>query len=211
MTDWDTQYREQDGLRWWPESDLAKFIGRAYGRTTGVKRKSRGCALDLGCGTGRHMWLLWEAGFAVSGIDNPYASECAHGYMAQRKCEFYIDDMASLPKINDGDGLYDLVVDCQTIQHLSEDDHALAYKEVARVLKPGGKFWSMHWREGDADKLYKQYPELNRTWSLTELGPLIESCGLESGEIHLVQRGQIRPVVLEAVWYVMDWTKQVEC
>jgi len=106
--------------------------------------------------------------------------------------------------------VFDLVVDCQTIQHLSTDDHLKVYSEVMRVLKSGGHFWSMHWREGDAARLYAGcYPEL-RTWRADELGTMIQGTGLHHGRTILVSRcewSQDYTATVEAHWYCQDWVK----
>ena len=62
------------------------------------------------------------------------------------------------------DEAYDLVVDCQTLQHFNWLRRADAYKEICRVLKPQGKFWSMCWcgSAEAANRIYAgNYPELD--------------------------------------------------
>ena len=205
---WEQAYQKEDGHRWWPENELVRFIGRTYG-TVEATKLSRGRALDLGCGTGRHCWLLHEAGFEAFGIDaSMSAVERANDYALKRGANIArigCRDVTDLSCYRDD--CFALVIDCQTIQHLSLDDHRRVYRQISRVLASGGRFWTMHWREGDADQLYAgHYPEL-RAWPINELGPLIEANGLElQGDPYLITRGNLEQRVM-ASWYAMGFVK----
>lgn len=204
----DTAYATCEGLRWWPENELARFIGKTYGVVpfqTTVKKGLR--ALDLGCGNGRNSWLLYEAGFSVDGIErSAEALTCMKDYMQRRHCEDVYYDYGQATDLSSyGTQCFDLVVDCQTIQHLSVEEHFHAYTEVARVLKKGGRFWSMHWRDGHAEKLYDHwYPEL-RHWALSDLRWPLKEAGLgivdESRAVSIVQD------VIVADWWVLSMVK----
>ena len=58
MTDFvNERYKNKEGLRYWPEGELVRFVGKTYGQTWGnAKPCSTLTALDLGCGTGRNSW-----------------------------------------------------------------------------------------------------------------------------------------------------------
>jgi ubiquinone/menaquinone biosynthesis C-methylase UbiE len=150
---------------------------------------------------------LEESGFDAYGVDSSEEGVIrACAYLAQRGCEARALVHASCTKLIFEANTFDLVVDCQTIQHLSENDHGKAYAEVARVLKPFGRFWTMHYAEGDAKEIYAgQYPELRR-WRLSELGGLIEEAGLQEVSVELLQRGNVRKSQ-SIVWWVMSFVK----
>ena len=221
MDKWDTAYASGEGLRWWPETELARFIGRVYGSTHGLavglgNSDPMGKALDLGCGTGRNSWLLRESGFAVEMMD---ASQEALGValdylLCERQCVGIGHSVAALP---DGltrfkDNSFDLVVDCQTIQHLGRTDHFYVYDRIARILKPDGRLWTMHWAAGDADLLYEhRYPELHE-WKLNVLADMMMMSGLVCKGVEAVER-HVWPSfpdttsAIDAMWYCMDWVK----
>ncbi len=164
MTIWDERYKSGEGLRWWPNEELARFIGKTYKVRPFYDTVDGLYALDLGCGTGANSWLLEESGFTVNGIDQSAdAIKHSNNFLSARWIEPgpTMFQLAELPMIPFEDARFDLVIDCQTIQHLSEDDHVKVYAEVARVLCPGGRFWSMHWSYGDHQAIYAgAYPEL---------------------------------------------------
>jgi len=162
MTDFvDERYKTKEGLRWWPEGELVRFVGKTYGQTWGNGQiDADRHALDLGCGTGRNAWLLYEAGFQVYAIDqSKEAIELARDYLRRKYREYqhgvYFSDSGLLDYMRgDRTESYDLVVDCQTLQHFNEDDHATAYDAIGRVLKVGGRLWTMHFRYGDTQEVY---------------------------------------------------------
>jgi SAM-dependent methyltransferase len=209
MTKWDDQYRKGQGLRWWPEGELVRFCGRHYGVTPlHHPPPSLGAALDLGCGTGRHVWLLNSMGFNVTGVDvSADALQLARLYTAVRGVDYFVGlcmllpDLSPLPAAH-----FDLVVDCQTIQHLSLEDHVVVYREIARVLKPGGRFWTMHVGKGSYDTVYEgKYPEL-REWEPEEIGDLHEQAGLVIETVPIVTaRSEGKGPI---AWHVIECRKK---
>lgn len=163
MISWDERYKSGEGVRWWPNEELVRFLGHIYP----FGSIALGEALDLGCGTGCNMWLLAETGFDAYGMDASLeALKRAKNFMSDHWIEPSPATFThgQLPVIPFESGRFDLVVDCQTIQHLSNDDHEKAYREVVRVLRSGGRFWHMHWAGYDEHRalIYGgQYPELH--------------------------------------------------
>ncbi len=182
MTDFvDARYKTKEGLRWWPETELVRFVGKTYHPIPFHVTVENLWALDLGCGTGRHVWFLNECGFKAHGIDSSEeAIAIAKAYLSDRWMEPSSETFTKhvLPAIPFENEVLDLVIDCQTIQHLSADDHVKVYQEIARVLKPGGRFWAMHWMGGDAEHIYGgQYPELLEN-SRMDLPSMLQQAGL---------------------------------
>src|SRR5262245_59193536 len=208
---WDESYTSGEGLRWWPEQELIRFIGKTYGATHGKKAiEGSPRALDLGCGNGRNSWLLIESGFGVNAVDNSReALRLCNQYLLE-KGRYAYTDFECLPMLDHfAESMFDLVVDCHTIQHFTDKDHQLAYQEVCRVLKPGGRFWSMHWARGDAYRLYAgRYPELRR-WYLDDLCRLGAKAGLTRAGFTSIERTEaVSPCnEVAAVWYCQTWEK----
>jgi len=89
---------------------------------------SAGRVLDVGCGDGQVARALAAAGCAVTGID-PTARNLE---VARERVEGAADDLP-FP-----DAHFDAVVACLVFEHIDDVDAAIA--EVARVLRPGGRF-----------------------------------------------------------------------
>lgn len=98
-----------------------------------------GSVLDIGCGVGDVMQLIAEKSAVVVGIDiatvnvqmtrrNLVRSGTTNAVVSQAKAE----------QIPFRDGVFDLVVMADVIEHIPDVDAAL--REVRRVLRPGGLF-----------------------------------------------------------------------
>jgi len=209
----DEQYRTKKGLRYWPENELARFIGKTYGTVHGRLGSTDRLALDLGCGTGRNSWLLYESGFDVHAIDaSGDAVTLARRFVEDRVGLNGITvSRASVQEcfIGVSPATYDLVVDIQTIQHLSWLEKADAFQEIADALKPGGRFFSMHWcgLAADAHLIYGgAYPELDFMTG-QELQQLMMDSGLKpSARPYLVTRNY-PDLRASASWLILEAVK----
>lgn len=163
---WDEQYKAGQG-RYWPNEELVRFLGRTYGPVVTVPCRGM-TALDLGCGVAGNTIALTAWGFHVDGCDGSAAAlKEADQYMKQwylpnalGRVAFWQHQLPDeLPLTRES---LDLVIDVQTIQHLDEPQHGVMYKEIERVLKPGGRFFSMHWTgsTSNAKEIFPAHPEL---------------------------------------------------
>ena len=94
-----------------------------------------GDALDLGCGTGRHVTApLAAAGFRVTGLDVSARSlDVARQELPTVR--FLEGDMAT---VEFAPGAFDLVTAFYSIIHLPREEHGELLRRVARWLRPGG-------------------------------------------------------------------------
>lgn len=95
--------------------------------------------LDIGCNWGRWSIAAARLGYAPIGIDPSLGCVLA----AQRICceldvpaRFLVADLRHLPFAAQ---CFDVVFSYSVLQHFSKDDVAIALRETARVLKPGGR------------------------------------------------------------------------
>lgn len=103
------------------------------------KVRSDDDVLDLGCGTGRFTIPLAELARSVSGLDmSPMMLATARKKLADRGLEADLreGDMADLPF---PDASFDVVVSMLALMHIPRQDRQQVFREVARVLRPGGR------------------------------------------------------------------------
>ena len=89
--------------------------------------------LDVGCGTGANGPALADGGRTVIGLDASTVPLGLGGTGERGHRARVRGDAAHLPF---GDGVFDLVVALDVLEHL--DDDVAAARELARVVKPGG-------------------------------------------------------------------------
>lgn len=136
---WETIYRTQEWGKYPPE-ELIRFIARNY---YAVSQRAAVKILDLGCGTGAATWYLAREGFSTYGIDaSPTAIKRAMARFTNEKLggNFQVGDFNHLPF---KDNFFDCVIDVCSIQHNSIENARTIIAEAIRVLKSGGKIFSM--------------------------------------------------------------------
>jgi len=124
----------------WPE--VESFVREWGGEVTDTH------ALDLGCGNGRHVELLCEHGFRVTGLD------VSRGLLEEARergrergfasgVEWVQSDAAALPMSS---GTVDLGLYVATLHHLAPRDvRVSSLSELARVLRPEGSALVSAW------------------------------------------------------------------
>ena len=100
--------------------------------------------LDMGCGAGRHAFELYRRGTDVVAFDQDADElpKVADMFAAMRAAHEVPDGADADTKQGDAlqlpfaDGEFDRVVAAEVLEHIPEDDTAIA--ELVRVLRPGG-------------------------------------------------------------------------
>ncbi len=127
---------------WYRGSRARRHLSRRrFEAVTGLLDTKRGGrALDVGCGWGYNLFLLYDAGYDAVGIDI-----VDFDFLAARRIAEANDypvtlvraDASSLPF---QPGAFDAVTSVETFEHIYADDRRDAVEEIARVLMPGGLF-----------------------------------------------------------------------
>ncbi len=131
-TDWDRLWKEDpEAFHSWPENELVRWASTLE---PGSK------VLEVGCGNGANLRALRSFDLEVWGVDIAKEALLAspslwHG------CEVKVGSATELEFPSES---FDAVADVQCLQHLASSDLPKAYGEIARVLKPKGRFFSMH-------------------------------------------------------------------
>lgn len=124
---WESIYREKGAVQTEPKHFFAESI-RKYA-------DSSARALDMGCGTGRHLPLLIESFKEVHGCDaSPSALELVKPeVMAGARLKIcYFSSMPYPP------GYFDFVISSAALHHGKADEVRKGISELRRVLRKGG-------------------------------------------------------------------------
>jgi len=139
---WDEVFSNQEWGKY-PSENLIQFIARNFYKRNREEIK----ILEVGCGTGANLWYISREGFQAFGIDG---SEIAIARARERMIsenlivDLQIGDIVNLPFV---DGFFDVVIDNECIYSNNYDNSDLILKEIARVLKTNGKFYSRTFSE----------------------------------------------------------------
>lgn len=110
--------------------------------------------LDLGCGSGGNLWMLEREGLGPIGLDgSPSGLAAAKVHLSSKwglQAPLVSGDFTALPFPDES---FDLVVDVVSLQHLPLAPCGAALREIARVLHPGGRFFSL--RLSDCSTMYR--------------------------------------------------------
>lgn len=107
-----------------------------------LKLKKGSSILDLACGYGRHSIGLAEAGYKVTGLDfSSYFLILAKKEAKKRhtNIRFIKEDMRKIDFENEFDAVISMFTSLGYFQN--EKDNLAVFKNVARALKPNGKFF----------------------------------------------------------------------
>jgi SAM-dependent methyltransferase len=146
---WETVYRSRAWGQY-PGEDVIRFV---KGRFSKAGEPSRARLLEVGCGSGANLWFMAREGFCVHGLDG---SETAVGLARdrlERECPGWAaaggrvqaGDVAQLPY---PDGYFDGVLDVVALCYCGFEEAQHAYREMARVVKPGGRLFSRMFARG---------------------------------------------------------------
>lgn len=130
----------------WPCEAVVRYVMTELRRHTDNGERMGQEFLDLGCGAGAVSRFLRSLAVGVTAIDgSPTAVARARTMMIDenlhRRFRADVGDVTRLPY---GDGIFDFVLDVACLQYLNNDQLRTAISEIARVLKPGGRFFSRH-------------------------------------------------------------------
>jgi len=118
VSDWDKLYEDPRFDLQVPAEQVVRFLNALT---------PKGEALDIGCGTGRHLKLLRDLGWEATGVDSsPKAAAKARASVAE---------MTKLPFKN---SRFDVALAHGVFCYGTIADHEQAVSELHRVLKPGG-------------------------------------------------------------------------
>lgn len=146
--------------------------------------------LDLGCGQGWYVTQMAQEGFEMAGVDvsagqvdNARRHSSAQGQSLDLK-------VATAAKIPFPDSSFDFVYSINVVHHILDDDARVStFKEIARVLKPGGVFFLHEMNTvNPVFRLYMSYvfpllnqiDEGNERWIMPDHLPAVKGASWET-------------------------------
>ena len=127
--------------RQYPNEEFCRFMGRNFFHINKNKRK-KFKFLEVGVGSGANLSVICNEKFNASGIDISKDSIKITKNLFRKKnfkADLKVGDMTNIPyKSNKFDCVFDVFSSCLLVKK----DGEIFLKEVKRVLKKGGKFFS---------------------------------------------------------------------
>ena len=132
---YEKHYQDINSKTWYPSLYLRHLYTLDM---IDVPVENHGLALDIGCGSGAMVRDLLSLGF------NVFASDISPGMLEATKetikehprKDFVVFDEEDIEDMSYPDNSFDVIVCLGVIEYLQNDRNA--FKEIARVLKPGG-------------------------------------------------------------------------
>jgi SAM-dependent methyltransferase len=127
----------------YPPEELVRFVAWRY-----YQRQNRQDVrlLDLGCGLGTGVWFFSREGFHAVGIDgSPSAIARLKDRLTREglTADLHVGDVVTSLPVLFPEASFDAVVDITCLCCLPSAEARRTIEQVARVLKPGGRFLSM--------------------------------------------------------------------
>jgi SAM-dependent methyltransferase len=142
---YETAYGSQGfgAQRRYPNEELCRFMGRHFFRIPGEQRRNIRI-LEMGCGSGANLWMIGREGFSAYGLD--LSAEAIELCRRMLQAHDTTADLKVGDMTNTGypAAFFDAVVDVFSSNCLDNRGHSAFLDEVARVLKPGGRFFSYY-------------------------------------------------------------------
>lgn len=136
---WENVFQKQEWGKYPPE-ELVRFVGRNFYKSPSRKKVK---FLDLGCGTGACSWYLAREGFSVFGVDGSKTA------ISLTKKRFSKEKLSGAFQVMDyinldfPENYFDVVIDVCSIQCNKIERVPEIVQNIKRILKPGGKFFSI--------------------------------------------------------------------
>ena len=115
------------------------------------------CWLEVGCGTGINLCWLAECGFIAMGFDSSPSAIMRAEAFASVNGAFHFPPLFRKSDVTGrfpyDDAIFDAAIDICCLENLDDAEFRHALSEIARVLQPKGRFFSLTASPGRDDAL----------------------------------------------------------
>ena len=130
--------------RRYPSEELLRFLSREFMSKLDMAERKRTRILELGCGSCANLWMVAREGFDAWGIDfSPTALELGKRMLDSWSVSAVLQE-GSFLDLPYQDLFFDAVFETLSIHTLTKAEFELVIAQAARVLKPGGRFFSLY-------------------------------------------------------------------
>jgi SAM-dependent methyltransferase len=138
--EWDLHYTRGKSALTYPDENLVRLLGRELN-----SRKAAGLkALDTGCGSGRHLFLLENRGIKATGTD--YSLNALEICRAAGQELLVNCDNRALPF---RDSSFDIVIAWGSLHYSHKDETRAMVNELLRITAAGGVLFATLRRDND--------------------------------------------------------------
>jgi SAM-dependent methyltransferase len=144
---WETSFAEQvarGAYNTAPVEAVVRSVAYYLRDRYSVEEREQLHFCEMGCGAGPNLVWLAEKGIRVSGVDiAPTALALTRDNLARRSLDDHVEQLveasvSDVPQFEDGS--LDGIVESCVYQHLAREDRIAAFREIDRLVKPGGVF-----------------------------------------------------------------------
>lgn len=143
---WDASFEEQIAQQAYntaPVEAVVRNVSYYLRNRFSAEELRRVHFLEMGCGAGPNMLWLAQRGITVSGVDiSPVSLQLARQNLERGGYGDRLDKLieCSVSSVPFQDESLDGIIEACVFQHLAKTDRECAFREVRRLLKPGGLF-----------------------------------------------------------------------
>ena len=137
--------------RWgkYPSEELVRFVARNF---YSAPDRAAIRILEVGCGPGGNLWYLANEGFATFGIDGSSIAIDQAGKLLDATVpnwgqfgRLFVGDVRVIPLRDES---LDAVIDNECVYCNRLEDSKIIYREISRVLRPGGRLFVRTFADG---------------------------------------------------------------
>jgi len=158
---YENEYLEKglNAQRRYPNEELCRFMGRNFfNKDITHKQRKEIKILEIGCGSCANLWMLAKEGFDVYGCDlSENAIILGQEILKKYNVNASITSCNMLATSYSGES-FDVIVDVFSSYCLCRSDYILLLKEIKRILKPSGLFFS-YFPSKRSDTFIRSTPE----------------------------------------------------
>lgn len=153
---WENIFKNRADWGKYPPEELIRFIAKHYYH---IPERKEIKILEIGCGPGGGpSWYIAREGFSLFGIDGSQTAidKAKKRFESEKLNGIFV--CGSIEELPWEDKFFDCVIDIACLQHNDEHSASHIIGEIYRVLKPGGKHFSLTaksgcWGDGSGKKI----------------------------------------------------------